>query len=277
MNVFLVNNEKNITESSQKEEIKYYDNIINIIENEFTSRNYDTNNIDKGQDEFIKTGKITTTLTTSENQKNNINNNMTKIDLGECETKLRNFYNISVNESIYIKKIDIIQDDMNTLKVEYDVYAKLSGKNLIKLNLTACKKSKISISIPIVINDDLDKYNTSSGYYNDICYTTTSEDGTDISLIDRQKEYNKDKIVCQENCDFLDYDYDTLVAKCSCNEKESSDSFSDMSINKDRILDNFKNIKNFMNFKFLICYKKLFNKNGIINNIIYYFLLFFFI
>ena len=67
---------------------------------------------------------------------------MTRLDLGECETKLRNFYNISVNESIYIKKIDIIQDDMNTLKVEYDVYAKLSGKNLIKLNLTACKKIK---------------------------------------------------------------------------------------------------------------------------------------
>ena len=34
---------------------------------------------------------------------------------------------------------------MKTLKVEYDVYAKLNGKNLIKLNLTVCEKSKISI------------------------------------------------------------------------------------------------------------------------------------
>ena len=268
INNLLINNTINKDDISKEEEIKYYDNILKIIENEFTSDNYDTTNIDKGQDNIIKSGKITTTLTTTENQKNNINNNMTRLDLGECETKLRNYYNISVNESIYIKKIDINQDDMNTLKVEYDVYARLFGNNLIKLNLTVCKKNKISILIPIVINENLDKYNSSSGYYNDICYTTTSEDGTDITLIDRQKEYiNKDKIICQENCDFLDYDYDTLVAKCSCNIKESSDSFSDMSINKDRLLDNFINIKNFMNFKFLICYKKIFNKNGIINNI----------
>ena len=104
---------------------------------------------------------------------------------------------------------------MNTLKVEYDVYAKLFGTNLINLNLTVCRANKISISIPIVINDDLDKYNSSSGYYNDICYTTTSDDGTDILLKDRQNEFiNKDKVVCQEGCDFSEYDYDTLVAKC---------------------------------------------------------------
>jgi len=40
-----------------------------------------------------------------------------------------------------------------------------------------------------------------------------------------------------------------------------------MNINKEKILDNFKNIKNFLNFNFLVCYKKLFNKNGILNNI----------
>ena len=102
---------------------------------------------------------------------------MTKIDLGECETKLRNFYHKRDNEILYMKKIDIIQNKMNTLKVEYDVYAKLFGNNLINLNLTVCKDSKISIYIPIIINDDLDKYNRSSGYYNDICYTATSEDG----------------------------------------------------------------------------------------------------
>ena len=71
---------------------------------------------------------------------------------------------------------------MKTLKVEYDVYAKLLGINLINLNLTVCGTSKISISIPIVINDNIDKYNSSSGYHNDICYTTTSDDGSDILL-----------------------------------------------------------------------------------------------
>ena len=141
-------------------------------------------------------------------------------------------------------------------------------KNLIKLNLTICEKTKISILIPIVLSDNLDKYNINSGYYNDICYTTTSEDGTDILLKDRQKEFiDKDKVICQEDCDFNEYDYDTFVAKCSCEVKESSKSFADMNINKAKLLENFINIKNIINLNFLKCHKKLFNKLGILNNI----------
>ena len=130
--------------------------------------------------------------------------------------------------NLYIIK----QEGMKTLKVEYDVYAKLFGTNLTKLNLTVCEKSKISIYIPLIINDDLDKYNSSSGYYNDICYTTISEYSTDIILKDRQQEFiDKDYIVCQEDCVFSEYDYKTSVAKFSCNVKESFESFSDMIIN----------------------------------------------
>jgi len=41
-----------------------------------------------------------------------------------------------------------------------------------------------------------------------------------------------------------------------------------MAFNKSKIiLDNFKDIKNFANFNFLVCHKKLFNKAGLINNI----------
>ena len=57
------------------------------------------------------------------------------------------------------------------------------------------------------------------------------------------------------------------MAKCSCEVKESSKSFVDMNINKDKILDNFINIKNIINFSFLKCYKILFNKKSILNNI----------
>ena len=73
--------------------------------------------------------------------------------------------------------------------------------------------------------------------------------------------------VCQEDCDFSEYNYDTFVAECSCKVKESSDSFADMNIDKSKLLKNFKNIKNIVNFDFLKCYKKLFNKEGILNNL----------
>ena len=269
----LLGNGLNGTES-REEEIKFYDNILTKFEYVFTSDRFDTSDIDNGKEQILKTEKLTITFTTTENQKNNINNDMTTIDLGECETLLREFYHIPENEHLYIKKIDAIQDGMKTLKVEYDIYARLFGTNLINLNLTVCKKSKISIFIPINITEEIERLNSSSAYYNDICYTTTSEDGTDITMKDRQNEYiSKDRIVCQDGCYLSQYDYGNLKAKCSCSVKECSQSYAGMYINKEKILDNFKKINNFINFKFLVCYKKLLNKEGIIKNIGFYLIL----
>ena len=104
---------------------------------------------------------MTVTLTTTQNQKNNTNHNMTSIDLGECEYILRTYYNLSDNDKLYMRKIDIKQEGIKTPKVEYDVYCKLFGTNLIKLNLTVCSNSKVSISIPFTITENLDKYNSS--------------------------------------------------------------------------------------------------------------------
>jgi len=65
--------------------------------------------LDNGEDEIAKTEKVIITFTTTENQKNNINNNMTRINLGEYETLLRNYYNISYNKSYIWKKLIYIK------------------------------------------------------------------------------------------------------------------------------------------------------------------------
>ena len=261
-------NETNI-EMIKEEEINKYNKILEKIESIFTSDNYDLTNIDKGEDQVISANRMLITFTNAENQKNNINSNMSTIDLGDCEILLRKHYNLTNNETIYLKKIDIIQDGTKAKKVEYNVYSKLSGKNLEKLNLTICEKAKISINIPIELNGNIDKYNTSSGYFNDICYTITSDDGTDISLKDRKKEYIEgDNIICQDDCEFSAYDSQTKKAKCECFAKESNLSFADMTINKMKLFDNLKDIRNLMNLKILICYKKLLlSFSEIINNI----------
>ena len=263
----LIKEKNEIGIMSKEQEIGYYDNIIQTIE-EFYIGNYDISKLEKGEDEMIKAEKITVTLTTSQNQINNINNNMTSIDLGECETLLRNYYNLTNNETLYMKKMDIYQEGLNIPKVEYDVYCRLFGRNLIKLNLTVCENTKISIFTPFIITENIDKYNSSSGYYNDICYTTTSEDGTDITIKDRRSDYyDGDKIICQEDCDFTEYDYAKSKAKCSCKVQETPASINDMNINKNNLLKNFINIKNLANFNFFICYKNLLNKIGLLNNI----------
>ena len=70
---------------------------------------------------------------------------------------------------------------MKAKKVEYNVYSKIIGKNIIKLNLSICENTKIYINIPIEINGNIDKLNTSSGYFNNICYKTTSDHGIYIT------------------------------------------------------------------------------------------------
>ena len=120
-------------------------------------------------------------------------------------------------------KIDVRQEFLKIPKIEYDVFCKLNGTNLIKLDLNYCSNVKIVLSIPIKITENLDQLNTSSKYYNDICYPATSNNKTDITLDDRKNEFIlNNKTVCQEKCDFSDYNYEIQKAKCSCKVRSSS-------------------------------------------------------
>ena len=133
--------------------------ILENIEKSITSDKYDITNVESGTDEIFQTKTMNITLTTTENQKNqnSENVNTTTINLGKCEDLLRQTYNISDDQKIYMKKIDVIQEGLKIPYVKYDVYSKLNGNNLIKLNLTVCKNTKVDISIPITITESLDK------------------------------------------------------------------------------------------------------------------------
>ena len=269
-----------IKETIIKEELnEYYDTILEIIEKYFSLRIYNTSNIDRGEEEQISFGNIHVTLTKSENQKKNIYNdtyvtNNTLIDLTECEISLRAFYNISNDTSLYIQKIDVTQEGMQIPKVEYDVYSRLGGKKLQKLNLSICQNNKINIYTNIDSISNLDIINPTSGYYTDVCYPTTSDVGTDIILNDRKKEFvEKNKTVCQEDCNFVGYNYNTKKAKCSCDVKEASLFFKNIIINRNKLYQNFLDINSIGNIDFLFCYKMLFTKKGLLKNIGSYILL----
>ena len=59
-------------------------------------------------------------LTTTQNQKNSINSNITNIDLGDCENSLKKTYNLSDNDTLYIKMLQII----------YLFYSDMCNKNI---------------------------------------------------------------------------------------------------------------------------------------------------
>ena len=82
-----------------------FDNILKKIEYIFTSKEYDTTEIENGRNNIFKYKNMIVTLTSTINQKNNENNgNVSTINLGDCERLLREAYNISENETLFIKK-----------------------------------------------------------------------------------------------------------------------------------------------------------------------------
>ena len=210
--------------------------------------------IDNGKDEKTNGTNISLILTSTKNQKKNENEKIITIDLGECENILKKEYNISSNEPLYILQIIPEKEEgMKIPKIDYDVYYPFYNNNtLTKLDLNLCKDTKIEISIPVTLNDILDKYNPKSGYYNDICYKTTSEIGTDISLKDRQNEFvDNNMTLCEENCDLINYNYTNEKVKCSCDIKTNINPNYDYKFNKNKFFKSFINIKNIANINII--------------------------
>ena len=151
----------------------------------------------------------------------------------------------------------MIQEGMKISKFDYRVYCKLNDTNLIRLNLSVCEKSKILLFTPMEILENLDTLNASSDYFNDICYSSKSDSGTDITLNDRIKEFIEgNKTVCQEDCIFLDYNYSISKTICLCNVEETSNECENMNINKTKLYEKFTNMddkEKFLNLELLLC------------------------
>ena len=215
---------------------------------------------------------MTIILTSTQNQKDNEDKNNITMNLGECENILKNKYNISKNSSLYMIQIISGEEGMKIPKVEYEIYYPLYNNNdLKKLDLSLCKGTKVEISIAVKINDSLDKYNLSSGYYNDICSKTTSNSGTDIPLKDRRIEFvDNNMALCEENCILIDYNYTKEKAKCSCDVKISIPPNFDIKFNKNDFFKSFVDIKNIFNINIMKCYKTVLKIKSIKRNYGFY-------
>ena len=118
-------------------------NLDNYLEEYITDDYFDTTDIENGNNEIIKCENMLITLTTTKSQKDDKNNrNKTIIDLSECEDILKNKYNITENEFIYMKKIELYEEGMKIPKIVFDLYKKENDTNLMKLDLSFCSNIK---------------------------------------------------------------------------------------------------------------------------------------
>ena len=256
-----------------------------IVKNEQTGILYqqfkeDILNDFNGETKLIQTENVVMEISTIDNQKDSLNPNVSSIDLGECENILRNEYHIPKNESLIVLKIDIKNEDLSTTYVQYEILHPINKTNL---NLNLCDKVKITVNTPIKLSTEtVSLYNSlsESGYnlfdseddfYNDICATYTSENGTDMTLEDRKEEIYSSSgniTMCQSGCTFELYNETTKKAKCNCDaqNKLTETDISKINFDKDSIGDKFlKTLKN-SNFLVLKCYKLVLNLKNILKN-----------
>ena len=197
---------------------------------------------------------------------NNKYKNITIIELGDCENILKNYYNISINEPLIIFKVDIYEEYSRIPIVEYEVY---DLRNKSKLNLDLCQNTKIDLLIPVIIDEKNEYiYNLSSEYYNNLCHSSNRNNNKDTILEDRKKEYIDNNLsLCEQDCEYEGYDTNIKKSKCNCFIKLKMPIISEIEVNKDKLINNFINIKDITNMKIIFCYKELFSDEGLKINI----------
>ena len=212
--------------------------IINKIENEIIdgSMNLLLLNVlnEKKQNLIIKDNNEVYTITSSYNQNNNNNNNETTINIGECENVLKKVYNISNNETLIIYKMEYNFEEFKIPIIEYEIFHPRTKE---KLDLNYCNQTIINISIPVSIEEEnLFKYNPLSDYYNNKCYPSNSECVSDNILEERINEFNNNYSLCENNCNYIEYNNITKKVLCECQIKNEFMKLSDILNNKNELL-----------------------------------------
>ena len=274
-NNFIYENGKKICLQEKKMiNITNFEEIYNKLKNEIE------NGTKFNINEIIYTEIADYQITTLNNQKNNTNINFPTIDFHECKDILLKQEKLNITDDFILFLINI-KNKNSTIKnyIHYELY---NPKTLKKVNLTACKNTKISINISTILNKnfenlylDLESYgynllDINDSFYNDICTPYTSPNSTDVLISDRQKDiYNIviNNSVCQNNCEMNSYDKNIKRMECLCDIEENLViDYNNIGTSNIIIKSFYTSIKN-SNFEVMKCYKYLFSNKGIKNNI----------
>lgn len=270
-----------IDELIGKENIDQINKTYTLLSNSI--KNYDISMLKN--DVTINGKNITYQLTTSENQKNTEQiSNVSIIDLGECEKIIKRSISYEDDPTpLLILKIDVKKGIKKTTAVEYEVYNPYTRQ---KIDLSICSNASISIYAPVSLNnketslynnlknEGYDLFDVNNSFFIDPCTPYTSSNGTDVYLADRKDYYyNEEIVLCEDTCKYIEVNTKTEKVLCKCNVKNEVNIDSDQEFSPQKLIENFYKIDAYSNFDVLYCYKLVFSKKGLKNNICFYILL----
>ena len=258
------------------------DNIFELI---------NSNNVVNGSD-FIAVISLSEDIDPIEQ----IRKGISAVDLGNCPKVLKEYYNISNNESLIVLNIESKksitkeneENNDNSLKIGKNNQVEIYDFSGRKLDLSVCKENiKIMKYIGDVVDEldinsamslskqGIDIFNANDSFFNDLCHKYDNVDGKDIIINDRRKDIYKNVTFCQDGCMYKGMDYELMIANCIC---DSSSLQGEKNITEDKKIDsetlNFKSItKSFIsnlldfNIDVIYCYNLVFNFKALIKNI----------
>ena len=196
---------------------------------------------------------------------NNPNSNTTIINLGECETRLKEYYEIDKDAYLYMLVIDAYLEGKTGPFTLYEVfYPLLNSPTLFQLDLSICEGLQINMLYNLELENP-ELYDKNNPIYNDICCPYSSKEGVDMVVADVQREYiDNNKSICGEDCIYGDYNNGKV--QCDCKIQLTLPPLSEIKIDKDKLYK-FSNIKNVANFGVLKCFNLLTIKERMIPNI----------
>jgi len=235
------------------------------------------------EDIIIKAGENTTFhLTNTLNEKEKLNggkkenNNLSIIDLGDCEDKLKKINGIPNNTSLILLIFETNYENSTIKNVQYEIFNPITKQKIT--DLSVCDSDKIDIYVPtnldnetLTIYKDLknqgyDIFNPNDIFYNDVCTKYTSVNQTDLTLNDRKNIFYTEQNFCQENCQYDGINLDIIYAKCECSLQTTEIDYESKKFTGFEILSSFYDVLKYSNIFILKCYKIIFSFIGIKNN-----------
>ena len=151
------------------------------------------------------------------------------------------------------------------------------------MDMKYCDKVEIIIDSPVLLdektislyqslsNSNYNLFDIHDPFFTDICSTYTTENGTDVSLNDRQKELFIPKgniSLCQNGCSFKYYNITTKKAKCNCEPQFNITEidFEKIKFSSNLIVNTFLITFKYSNIKVMKCFKFVIDSNTIFKN-----------
>ena len=268
----IINNKCILDNSSSEALQKAYNALTDIIDNKYNN-----------EDIIINTDEnITFQLSNTINEKEKLHKeekkyyNLSIIDLGDCEDKLKTKNHIPKSNSLIILKFETYYENSEIKNVQYEIYNPI---NLEKItDLSVCEDSTIDIYFPtnldnetLTIYKDLknqgyDIFNPNDTFYTDVCTKYTSVNNTDLTLNDRKNIFYNNQSFCQENCKYNGINLGSMHAKCECPLPKTEINYESKKFTGFEIISSFYDVLKYSNFNILKCYKTIFSPIGIKNN-----------